>query len=77
MFDSSMSLLQFIRHNQSSSHLKIDDLKIIISNLFFLLNKLRKKQSLLYLEQKMKHQIKQKRELANKILSQMKNDLIN
>ena len=44
MFDSSVSLISFMRENPSRAHLKLDDIRLMANNLFYLLNKLRKRQ---------------------------------
>ncbi|CAI2381393.1 unnamed protein product [Moneuplotes crassus] len=67
MHEASIGLFTFLRENPSKVHLKLEDVRLMANNLFYLLNNLRRKQSLLYLEAKLKHQIEMRKSAINKI----------
>ena len=70
--ESSLQLLEFCRKNPSSVNLKVEDLRLISNNMFYILNNLRSKQSLVYLEEKLKYDIKKRRSAINKINRRIK-----
>ena len=72
LLESSLQLLTFWRQNPSGAHLKVEDLRLISNNMFYLLNNLRRKQSLIYLEAKVRHEIKKRKEAREKIMSRIK-----
>lgn len=69
---STEQLMKFLRENPSNAMEKMQDIRSLCNNLFYLLNFLRKRQAFVYLEKKMEHSIAERDATREELRTRMK-----